>query len=164
MYENIIAWAVLGLVLILCLPLPRVQRFLLSLYGLGLRFGMLVLVAAAAYLWFRPAQLPSEIADTVLASPLLTRLLPEPGAPIFAICAIGLIALVVLPLIALIAVCRRSLSARERIVVTESIQVQAPPVVSESRHATAVQAQNSLPSRFGRRGAAHVMAQAGSTH
>ena len=105
MYVNIIAWAGLGLLFILCLPLPGVQRLLLAIYGLVLRLGMLALVVAAAYLWFFPTQLPTEVGDAVRNTPVLRSVLPEPGTAIFAICAVSLIGVVVLPLIAVIDIC-----------------------------------------------------------
>lgn len=163
MFENIIAWVGLGLLLILCLPLPRVQGIFLAIYGLGFRLGMLVLVAAAAYYWFRPTHLPTEVGNAVRNTPLLTSILPEPGTPIFAVCAVSLIAVAVLPLIAIIDACRRTVGRRETIVVSEPVRVQTAPVVSEDRLPPAPFAQDLPPSRFGRRAAATAMAQAGAT-
>ena len=163
MFENIIAWAGLGLLFILCLPLAGVQRRLLALYGLGLRVGMLALVGAAAYLWFVPTQLPTEIADTVRNTPSWKSILPDPGAPIFAICAVSLIAAAVLPLIAIISICRRTVGRREKITASEPVQVRAALVLPDGRPPQSTQPQDPLPPRFGRRAAANAMAQAGSS-
>jgi len=166
MYETIIAWAGLGLLFLLCLPFARVQRTLLVVYGLGLRLGMIALVLAAAYLWFRPAEIPSEVTDTVRNISALERILPEPGTPIFAICAVSLIAVALLPLIAVIDICRRAVGRTEKIVVTETVRVQNAPAVFEERStpvAPVAVAINPAPSRFGRRAAANAIAQAGST-
>jgi len=166
MYETIVAWAGLGLLFLLCLPFARVQRTLLVVYGLGLRLGMIALVLAAAYLWFRPAEIPSEVTDTVRNISVLERILPEPGTPIFAICLVSLIAVVVLPLIAVIDICRRGVGTRERVVVSETVRVQNAPAVFEERStpvAPVAVAINPAPSRFGRRAAANAIAQAGST-
>jgi len=166
MYETIAAWAGLGLLFILCLPFAGVQRCLLVLYGLGLRLGMIALVLAAGYLWFRPAEIPTEVADTVRNISVLARILPEPGTPIFAICLVSLIAVVLLPLIAVIDICRRGVGTRERVVVSEIVRVQNAPAVYEERPAAVppvAVAIQPTPSRFGRRAAANAMAQAGST-
>lgn len=163
MYETIIAWVGLGLLFLLCLPIARLQRFLLAVYGLGLRLGMIALVVAAAYLWFRPAELPTEVANTVRNSSVLERILAEPGTAIFAICAVSLIAVALLPLIAVIDICRRGVGTHERVVVSETVRVQTAPAVYEERLAPVAIPVNPAPSRFGRRAAANAMAQAGST-
>jgi hypothetical protein len=161
MYENIFAWAGLGLIFFLCLPLAGVQRFFLTLYGLALRLGMLALIGAAAYLWCYPNQLPNEIADAVGKTPLLKSMLPDPGRAIFAICALALVAVVVLPLIAVIDRCRRAAYRREEIVIAESVAVQATPI----RHDELPEPppEYRVPPRFGRRAAADSMAKAGAT-
>lgn len=166
MYETIVAWAGMGLLLTLCLPFATVQRFLLMVYGLALRLGMIALVAAAGYLWFRPAELPSEVANSVRNVPVLERILPEPGTPIFAVCLVSLIAVVILPLIAVIDVCRRRARTQERVAVSEAARGPSAPAVFEERTAPVPSipvATNPAPSRFGRHAAANAMADAGST-
>jgi hypothetical protein len=163
MSENIIAWAGLGLIFLLCLPCAVVQRSLLAIYGLGLRLGMLALIAAAGYLWFAPTQLPTEIADVVRSAPLLKNILPEPGTPIFTVSAVALIAIAVLPLIAVIDVCRRAVGRRATVAATEAVRVQEALHVSDGRPAPAPYAPSKPPLRFGRRAAANALAKAGST-
>jgi hypothetical protein len=163
MYENIIALAGIGLLFILCLPLPGVQRVFLAIYGLALRLGMLALVAAAAYLWFVPSQLPTVVADAVRNTPLLKSILPEPGTAIFTICAVSLIAVAVLPMIAVIDISRRAVGRRENLVVSEPVRVDATRVISRDLPAPAPYAQDLTPSRFGRRAAANAFASVGST-
>ena len=163
MYENIIALAGICLLFILCLPLPGVERVFLAIYGVALRLGMLALVAAAAYLWFVPSQIPTAIADAVRNTPLLRSILPEPGTSTFAICAVSLIAVVVLPMIAVIDISRRAVGRRENLVVSEPVRVDATRVVSPHLPAPPPYAQGLPPSRFGRRAAANEFASGGST-
>jgi hypothetical protein len=163
MYENILAWVGLALVFFLCLPVARVQRYLLGLYGLGLRLGMLALVGAAAYLWFWPTQLPPDVAEVVRKTPLLNSILPDPGTPAFAICAVSLIAVAVLPLVAVIDACRRVVGRREPVVLSGAAPAQTVPAVLDDRSRPLPQAPAATPPRFGRRAAADAMAEAGST-
>jgi hypothetical protein len=107
MYEQVLAWGGLALLLVLCLPLAAVQKLVLEVYGWVLRLAVLALLGTAAYLWFRPEHLPVEVTDTVNDSPRLRALLPQPGTPNFGICAAALVVAGLLPLLAVLDVCRK---------------------------------------------------------
>src|SRR5579884_3882749 len=107
MYEQVIVWAGLALLLMLCLPFAAVQKLVLEVYACVLRLALLALLGTVAYLWFRPEQLPVEVTDTVNDFPRLRALLPEPGTPNFGICAAALIVAGLLPLLAVLDVCRK---------------------------------------------------------
>lgn len=163
MYMSIIAWAGLAMLLILFLPITVLQKLLLGVYGWTLRLTMLALIAGAAYLWFRPAQVPIEVSNALGYFPWARSVLPQPGTPAFGIGAVGLVSLVALPLLAMIDLCRRSVVRRIEHV-TRIVDEAAPPAPRiESVPPPAPQATSKVPSRFGRRAAADAMAQAGST-
>lgn len=154
MYENIIAWTGLAILFLLCLPISGMQKLVLWIYGLAIRLTLLGLVAAAAYLWFRPEQIPVDVTDTVRNFAWLQNLLPQPGTPTYGMCLAGLIAVVLLPLLMVVDVCRRvTLPGRAPAITAQRIE----PPRSDGRPPPAP-----LPGRYGRRAAADAMAQAGS--
>ena len=55
---QVLPWVGLALLLVLCLPIPAVQKLVLELTACALRLALLAVLAGAAYLWFRPAELP----------------------------------------------------------------------------------------------------------
>jgi hypothetical protein len=160
MFEQIIMWAVLALLLLLSLPIGVIQKLVVVVYGLATRVAILALLAAAAYLFYRPEQVPVEVASAVHNNPTLRAILPEPGTPNFGLVAAALLASVLLPLLAVLDICRRRVSYVARTVVTGSVPVAsstappAPPVV-------APQAESSPAARRAdRRVAAAAMAEA----
>lgn len=164
MYMNIIAWTGLAMLLILCLPIAGLQRLLLAVYGWTIRLTMLALIAGAAYLWFRPEQVPIEVTNALGYFPWARPVLPQPGTQVFGICAVGLVATVLLPLLAVFDLCRRSVVRRVEHV-NRIVDQPAPPAPrTDSLPPPAPQATSKVPSRFGRRAAAEAMAQAGSTN
>jgi hypothetical protein len=112
MYMHIIAWAGLAMLLILCLPITRLQKLILAIYGWTIRLTLLALIGGAAYLWFRPAQVPVEVTDFMRNFSWMRSALPEPGTPVFGICTAGLASIVLLPLLAAFELCRRSVVRR----------------------------------------------------
>jgi hypothetical protein len=113
-YEQVIAWVGVALLLVLCLPFGGVQKLVLEVYGWVLRLALLALLGAAAYLWFRPEHLPVGVTDTLNNFPRLRALLPEPGTQHFGICAAALFVAVLLPLLAVLDVTRKLAGARLR--------------------------------------------------
>src|SRR6476620_7126869 len=87
MYEPILPWFGLALLLFLCLPIPLVQKLVLEVSTWALRLGMIALLAGGVYLWFRPGDLPAEVSDTLNNFPGLLALLPARGTPAFGLCA-----------------------------------------------------------------------------
>ena len=160
MYEQVIAWAGLALLLVLCLPLPRIQKLLLEVSAWALRLALLGLLGAAAYLWFQPQNLPAEVTNTLEAFPLLGRVLPAPGAQNFGICAAALLAVPLLPLLCVLDVSRQLAGSRLRRLHTLAAQVRAP----EGAPAPSAAASTPAPAvrRVGRRSAADALADAGS--
>ena len=160
MYEQVIAWAGLALLLVLCLPFARIQKLLLEVSAWALRLALLGLLGAAAYLWFRPQNLPAEVTNTLDAFPLLGRVLPAPGTPNFGIGAAALLVTPLLPLLAVLDVCRQLAGGRLRRLHTLTAEVRAPdgspaPPVAAPTPAPAVR-------RVDRRSAADALADAGS--
>ncbi|HEX3151067.1 MAG TPA: hypothetical protein VHR66_23510 [Gemmataceae bacterium] len=101
-----VAWAGLVLLAILCLPMNSVRKFVLSLTSWALRLSLLAVLGGGAYLYFRPAEMPAEVANTVAASPELVRLLPDPAASYFSLCLACLIAAPLVPIMAALDVAR----------------------------------------------------------
>lgn len=119
MPEQLLPWAtVAGAVLlaILCLPVAAITRVVLEVSTWGLRLAMLGLLALGAYFWDRPG-LPAWVSNAVNSSPELAALLPDRGAPHFALCAASIVVAAFLPLLAALEASRR-LFARRLVVET----------------------------------------------
>jgi len=110
----VIAWVGLALLLLLCLPFSAIQKLVLEVSAWTLRLALLALLGAAAYLWFRPQDLPVQVADTLQPFPGLGSVLPEPGAQHFGICAAALVVVALLPLLAVLDVSRQVAGRRLR--------------------------------------------------
>ena len=80
-YLPILAWAGLALLLVLCLPFVGFSKLVLEVSALALRLGLFALLAGAAYLWFRPAELPAQVPDSLNSFPRLAEYLPDPTSP-----------------------------------------------------------------------------------
>jgi hypothetical protein len=107
MNEQLLAWVGLAVLLVLCLPITAIAKLLLEVTAWAVRLALVALVAGAAYLSVFPNQLPAEIAAALSDFPRLRNILPDPGAPHFAACAVGLVAAVALPLLAVLDVTRK---------------------------------------------------------
>jgi hypothetical protein len=151
-YLPAISLAGLALLLVLCLPLARVQKLVLELSALVLRLALLAFLGASAYLWFRPGQLPAEVMDTSNAFlstfPGLRGVLPGPGTPYFGICAAAFLVSMLLPLLAVLDVSRKLAGWRLRRL---RALAAAPEAVESPAPAPAVQ-------RVNRRAAADALA------
>jgi hypothetical protein len=158
MYEQVIAWVGLALLLVLCLPFAGVQKLVLEVYGWALRLALLTLLGTAAYLWFRPEHLPVEVTDTLNNFPRLRALLPEPGTPTFGISVAALVAAVFLPLLAVLDVSRQLAGRRLRRLRALSARPEAeappPPATAPQR------GPSPAPRRADRWAAAAAMAEA----
>jgi hypothetical protein len=111
MIEQILPWVGFGVLLLLCLPIPGLQKLVLEVTVWGLRLAMLGLLAGGAYLWFRPGELPAEVSAWAGEFPRLLAVLPERGTPAFALCAACWVVAVLVPVLAVADVARR-LAAR----------------------------------------------------
>src|SRR5262245_35971635 len=156
-YLPVIALVGLALLLALCLPFAPIQKLVLELSAWVLRLGLLALLGAAAYLWFRPGDLPAEVTDTfntlLSTFPRLKDVVPEPGTPYFGICAAALLVSVLLPLLAVLDVCRKLAGWRLR----RLRALAAAPQVAEPQPAPAPAVH-----RVNRRAAADALAEVGS--
>jgi hypothetical protein len=150
LHDQVIAWIGLAFLLLVCLPFARLQKFVLEVCAWVLRLALLAVVGSAAYLWFRPADLPAEVTDLLDNVPSgLQPFLPTPGTPHFGVCIACLIVLVLLPLLAVLDVSRKMAGRRLRPLPTgaEEPKVVAPPPVVR---------------RADRRAAAATLAEAGA--
>ena len=157
LYEQVIVWVGLALLLVLCLPFTSIQKLVLEVYAWALRLTLLALLGAAAYLWFRPGELPVVVTDTLNNFPRVKAILPEPGTQLFGVCAAGLLVLVFLPLLAILDVSRKLAGwrlRRLRALAAESNVAESLPT-SDPRPAHAAR-------RVDRRAAAAALADAGS--
>jgi hypothetical protein len=157
LFEPVIAWVGLALLLLLCLPIAGIQKLLLDLYAWALRLALLAVIGGAAYLWFRPGDLPAAATNALDMVPGLKTILPEPGARHFGVCAAALLVIMILPLLAILDVSRKLAGwrlCRLRALAAEPKVVQTPPPL-ESRPAP-------IGHRVDRRVAADTLANAGS--
>jgi len=160
LYEQVIAWVGLALLLVLCLPFAVIQKLVLEVSAWALRLALLALLGAAAYLWFRPGDLPVQVTDTLNTFPRLRGILPEPGAQHFGICATSIIVITLLPLLAILDVSRKLAGWRLRRLHTLATEPKAPaeavePPAPQPRPAPVVR-------RVDRRAAATTLTEAGS--
>jgi hypothetical protein len=158
MYARVIAWVGLALLLVLCLPFTRIQKLALDVYAWALRLALLALLAAAAYLWFYPGDLPAGVTDALNGQPRLKAILPDPGKPHFGVCAAALAVIVLLPLLALLDVGRKLGGwrlGRLRALAAEPKASEPPPPAPEPRPAPFMR-------RVDRRSAADTLAAFGS--
>ncbi len=162
MYEQIIPWVglTLALVLVLCLPFAEVRKLVLGIYTWMVRLALLALLGAAAYLWFHPENLPSDVTDTLGNLPLLMSILPEPGTQSFGISAAALVVVMFLPLLALLEISRKVADRQLR----RSRVLAAGPVVEQPLRPAHLPPRGLSPAqrRIDRRTAADTMAEAGS--
>lgn len=156
-YLPVIALGGLALLLVLCLPLEPIQKLVLELSALLLRLSLVALLGAAAYLWFHPADLPVEVADTsntfLNTYPYLKDVVPETGTPYFGVCVAAFFVSILLPVLAVLDVSRKLAGwrlRRLRALAAGTPVVAAAPVVVPT-----VQ-------RINRRAAADILAEAGS--
>lgn len=165
MYEQILPWVGLGVLVLLCLPVLPIQKWVVCASAWILRLGMIALLAGGAYLWFHPNELPAEVSRVLNDFPGLLSLLPERGSPAFALCLACWVVAALVPLLAALDVARKSAG---RVV---EVHTPAPaPVVPVRAVAPAPAPPVEEPAPVGvpilrpveRRTAAEVMAAAGS--
>jgi hypothetical protein len=153
-YLPVIALAGLVLLTVLCLSSARIQKLVLELSALLLRLALLAMLGAAAYLWFRPGDLPAEVMDTsntfLSTFSRLRGILPGPGTPYFGACAAAFFVIVFAPLLAVLDVSRKLAGWRLRRL---RALAATPEVVEPPAPVPAVQ-------RVNRRAAADALAQA----
>jgi hypothetical protein len=154
-YLPVVAWAGLALLFLLCLPFAGISKLVLEVSALLLRLGLLALIAGAAYLWFRPAELPAQVPDTLSSFPRLAERLPDPASPYFGVCAAAPIVIALLPLLAVLDVTRRLAGRRLRRLRTLAVEPVAvtPPVAVEPAP---------VGRRVDRRGASTTLAEVGT--
>jgi hypothetical protein len=165
--QNVLAWTLCALALVLCLPFAGTRKLLLELTAWALRLGILAAVAGGALLWFRPDLVPAEVLRALDAMPLVRDLLPAPGAQAFGLFAAALAAAPLLPLLALIDVARK-LAGRRLRRLRRLADAQPVPAVHPAAASTAPgEVGADLPVaepvyRPGRRAAAATLAEIGS--
>jgi len=136
-----------------------------------LRLALLALLVGAGYLWFYPDRLPPEVTATLDNFPPLRSILPEPGTPIFGVCATGLVVAVLLPFLAILDVTRklagsrlsrlRALTAGRVVKESPPPALPAPPAPPPPLPAVAHE-PSPAPRHADRRTAAETLATAGS--
>ena len=163
-YEQVIMWAGLAFLALLCLPLAAIQKLILEVWAWALRLAFLALLGGGAYLWFRPQELPAEVTDTLNMFPQVRSILPDPGTPFFGICAASLVVVVFLPLLAVLDVTRKLAGwriRRLRVLAAGPAVVETRPVATAAV-ATAPPQPVAVVRRVDRRAAADTLAQAGA--
>ncbi len=159
MNEQALLWVGLGVLLLLCLPVSLIQKLVLEVTTWVLRFAMIGILAGGAYLWFRPGEMPSEIARILNDFPGLLSLLPAQGTPAFGLALACLIVAALVPLLAVFEITRRLAGRVRRL----RALTAAPGAVRQAEPA-----EEPLPvgvpvlRPIERRGAADAMATAGS--
>jgi len=156
-YAQVISWAGLALLLVLCLPFKWIPKLVLEVSAGALRLALLALLGAAAYLWFYPGNLPVEVTNTLAGFPHLQAILPEPGTQHFGVCAAALVVLVVLPVLAILDVTRKLAGWRLRRLRALAAAPKAVPPLPAPELTSAP-----LVRRVDRRAAANTVAEAGS--
>ena len=100
------AWAGLAVLAILCLPLGCCQKFVLGIASWALRITLLAVLAGGAYLYFRPAEMPAQVSNTLNDFPSLLSILPDRAAPYFGLCLACLIVAPLVPVLMVLDVTR----------------------------------------------------------
>ena len=163
MSEHVLPWIGLGVLALLCLPIPPVQKLVLEVSAWALRLGLIALLAGGAYLWFRPGELPAGVSRVLNDFPGLLSLLPERGSPAFAPCLACGVVTALVPLLAVLDVSRK-LAGRVRQIPTLTAVPTAPTraagPVPAAEQPTPVGVPILRP--IERRRAAEAMAPAGS--
>jgi hypothetical protein len=113
MYEQVLPWVGLCVLLVLCLPIPAIQKVILEVGTWSLRLGMVALLAGGAYLWFRPGELPAGVSRVVSDFPGLLSLVPDRGSAAFGLCLACWVVAALVPLLAVMEVTRRLYRVRE---------------------------------------------------
>jgi hypothetical protein len=125
MYD-FLPWLGLGILLVLCLPVLPIQRVVVVVSSWVLRLALVGLLAAGAYLWFRPEELPGSVSAILADFPGLLALLPERGSPAFALCLACWIAAAFVPILAALDVARRGIEFGESVKVVETHETVLP--------------------------------------
>ena len=107
MYEQILPWVGLGVLFILCLPISPIQKLVLEVSAWALRLGMIGLLAAGVYLWFRPGNLPAEVSSALSNFPQLLSWLPDQATRQFGLCLACCAVAALVPLLAVLDVSRK---------------------------------------------------------
>ena len=131
MNEQVLLWVGLGVLILLCLPVSPIQKLVLELSTWVLRFAMIAILAGGAYLWFRPGEMPSEIARILNDFPGFLSILPAQGTPAFGLALACVIVAALVPLLAVLDVTRKLAGRVRRIRALTAAPVavrQAQPV------------------------------------
>ncbi len=155
MTEQVVAWVILGLLLIACLPIGLISKLILEVSALLVRLKIVLLLAGAAYLVYRPADIPAQAIDMVSQYPDLKANLPDPKSPYFAVCLVAPAVVVLLPLLAVLDVTRKLAGRRLRRLrllsaapvgpaVEQPVPVRSGPVLRRSDRQAAADAMAAL--------------------
>jgi hypothetical protein len=134
------AWAGLVVLAILCLPIGTCQKFILGIVSWALRLALVAVLAAGAYLYFRPGDMPAQISNGLNDFPRILSILPDRAAPHFALCLASLIVAPLVPLLMVLDV-TRALAGRRLSRIRALADGQADVVASrETSRRTVVEA------------------------
>jgi hypothetical protein len=128
MNEQVLLWVGLGVLVLLCLPVSPIQKLVLEISAWVLRVGLLAVLAGGAYLWFRPGEMPAELARIVNDFPGLLSILPAQGTPGFGLALACLTAAAFVPLLAALDVTRKLAGRVQRIRTLTAAPVAVKPV------------------------------------
>jgi hypothetical protein len=122
---DFIPWVGLAVLVLLCLPIPLMQRVILQISSWALRLAIIGLLLGGAYLWFRPDAMPGRVSAILADFPGLLALLPDRGSPAFGLCLACWLATALVPIVVVFDVARRPSLVHTRSVV----EVEAEPVL-----------------------------------
>lgn len=129
MYLQVVLWVGLGVLFLLCLPITSIQKLVLGIFAWVLRLAMIGLLAAGAYLWFRPGEMPAAVSGLLSDFPGLLALLPERGSPAFALCLACWIVAALVPILAILDVSRKlAFQMRQIRTVTAQPEAETRPI------------------------------------
>ena len=132
MTDQQLLWAALGglgLLALLSLPIAAVSKFILELAALVLRLTLFGVLAAGAYLAFRPGDISAGASAVLDDFPNMLAYLPDRASPFFGPCLAMVIVVALLPALAALDVARGLAGRRMRRLRRLADQ---PPVVVES--------------------------------
>ncbi|MCS6864477.1 MAG: hypothetical protein RMJ56_11605 [Gemmataceae bacterium] len=136
MAEQIVPWLGLVVLLPLCLPIPSVQRGVLTIASWALRLALILLLGAGAYLTLQPGDVPPQLTAIVADFPSALGWLPPVGSPAFGLSLACVLVAPLIPLLAAIDVAKQAARWAQQALPKAVPATTAPPADGPSVPAT----------------------------